>query len=544
MLKVYALLLSSLFYCNFSSATAVGNPNAPQTGNFKINISEAPTTLNPLSSTDYYASQVQGMVLESLLTRNIETREWEPALAKEWKIAKDGLSFEFTLRDGVKWQDGKPLTAEDVKFSFDALVDPTNKYKTATKKPYYENIKSVEILAPNKLKFTVGKLYFDNFSVAATMPVVPMHLYKDPSKEQEKVLNKTLIGTGPYILESFDRAKNIILKINPKWWGKADPTKKGIYNFETMTMRFVKENAVSIPMIEKGDLDFIDLGAEEYMQKTSGPRWGKEVFKVKTQNKKARGYAFIGFNLTSPLFSSVKTRTAMVHLFDRRTMIKKFLFDLSLPATGPIYQQSEYADPSVKPIEYDPKLALKLLREDGWKLAPGDTFLSKMVNGKKLSLSFTIIEPSAEFVKYLTIFKENAKQAGVDVNVKVVEWNAFIKLLDERKFEAVRLSWSGGDLEWDPKQIWHSDSIAGGGSNFISYKNPNVDKLIDEARVIMDEKIRIQKLRQVYKMIATDVPYIFLFNAKYFYYAHSKRMGKEKDAYKYDTGTDYWWMAK
>jgi peptide/nickel transport system substrate-binding protein/microcin C transport system substrate-binding protein len=544
MMKVYALLVSFLMCSAFAAPVLVGNPNAPQVGDFKINLGEAPTTLNPLTSTDAYASQVQSMILESLATRNIETREWEPALAKEWKISKDGMSFEFTLRDGVKWQDGKPLTVEDVKFSFDAIVDPTNKYKTAHLKSYYENIKSAEVIAPNKIKFTVGKLYFGNFTQVAGMSIIPMHLYKDPSKEQEKILNKTLIGTGPYILESFDRAKNIVLKINPAWWGKSEPSKKGIYNFQKMTLRFIKDYSVSIPTLEKGDIDYIDLGPEEFMKKTSGPKWGKEVLKIKTQNKGVRGYGFIGFNLTNPMFASVKTRTAMAHLFDRRTLIKKLLYDLSVPATGPLYQQSEYADPSVKPLEYDPKLALKLLKEDGWKQEPGEVLLSKMINGKKTNLSFTILEPSPEFIKYLTTFQENAKQAGVEVNIKGIEWNAFIKLLDERKFEAVRLAWGGGDLEWDPKQVWHSESIAGGGSNFVSYKNPKVDKLIDESRLTMNEKERVKKLRQVYKMIADDVPYIFLFNGKFSYYAHGAKIKKEKDTYTFGVGSDYWWMSK
>jgi ABC-type transport system substrate-binding protein len=244
------------------------------------------------------------------------------------------------------------------------------------------------------------------------------------------------------------------------------------------------------------------------------------------------------------MFASKKTREAMVHLFNRKEMIKKFLFDLSLPATGPLYQQSEYADPAAKSLDYDPKLALKLLKEDGWVLDKGDKFLSKTIGGKKTPLSFTILEPSPEFVKYLTIFKEDAKQAGVDVNVKNIEWNAFIKLLDERKFDAVRLSWDGGDISWDPKQIWHSDSIANQGSNFIGYKNPSVDKLIDEARVIMDKKERVKKLRQVYKMIADDVPYIFLFNGKFTFYAHTKRVQKPKETFQYQVGSNYWWLSK
>jgi peptide/nickel transport system substrate-binding protein/microcin C transport system substrate-binding protein len=543
---IIKVLLFAIFATNSMAALKpAGNANAVVGGDFKINLGEAPTTLNPLSSADAYASDVQAYIIESLLTRNPDTREWEPALAKEWTIAKDGMSFEFTLRDGVKWHDGKPLTVEDVKFSFDAIMEPTNKYHTADKKSYYENIKAVEILGPNKIKFIAGKPYFDNFSViAGGLGIVPMHLYKDPSKEQEKILNKTLIGTGPYQLDSFDRAKSIILKKNTAWWGAKLPEKKGVYNVNTITMRFIKENAVAIPTLEKGDIDYIGLGAEDYMKKTTGPKWGKEVIKIKTQNKQARGYAFVGFNLQNPMFASKKTREAMVHLFNRKEMIKKFLFDLSLPATGPQYQQSEYADTSVKAYDYDPKLALKLLKEDGWSLAKGDKVLSKMIGGNKVNLSFTILEPDPEFVKYLTIFKEDAKQAGVDANVKNIEWNAFIKLLDERKFEAVRLSWSGGDLDWDPKQIWHSDSIANQGSNFVGYKNPTVDKLIEEARVTMDKKERIKKLKVVYKTIAEDVPYIFLFNGKFMYYAHTKRVAKPKDTFTYEIGSNYWWLTK
>jgi len=198
----------------------------------------------------------------------------------------------------------------------------------------------------------------------------------------------------------------------------------------------------------------------------------------------------------------------------------------------------------VKPFEYDPKLALKLLKEDGWAQAAGENTLSKTVNGKKTPLSFTLINANKDFEKYLTIFKEDAKKAGVNIDIKYVEWNAFLKLIDERKFEAATLAWSGGDLDWDPKQIWHSSSIANGGSNFVSYKNPEVDKLIDESRVIMDKKERIKKLRQVYKMIADDVPYLFMFNGKYIFYAHGKNVGKEKDAYQYEVGTNFWWLQK
>jgi peptide/nickel transport system substrate-binding protein/microcin C transport system substrate-binding protein len=537
--------LAAILLATLSLTTlAVGNPAAVKGGTFKYNLGQGPTTLNPLSSTDAYASSVQSYIVEGLADRNADTYEWQPVLAESWEISKDGTTYTFTIREGVKWHDGKPLTVEDVKFSFDAIVHPENKYKTAHQKPYYENIKSAEIIGKNKIKFTAKKKYFKNFDVVAGLAVLPKHIYENPSKKQKKKLNKTLIGTGPYVLGKYKRGKNLTLKRNKDWWGAKDPKRAGENNFGKILMRFVKDGTVAIQRLQKGDLDFNSLSVEEYKKKTNGPKWGKSVFKVKTQNKAATGYGFIGWNLTNDLFKEKDVRVALYHLLDREKMIKKFRFGMSLPATGPIYRQSIYANSDVKPIMYNPKKALKLLRAQGWADTDKDGILDKTVNGKKMNMSFTILEPNKEFVKYLTIYKEDARKVGVDINIKFVEWNTFIKKLDERSFQAVRLAWSGGSIDWDPKQIWHSASAGAAGSNFISYKNPAVDKLIDEARVTLDQKKRIKILKKVYKMIADDVPYAFFFNEKYRFYGHTKRMSREKDTYKFQVGLNYWWIKK
>ena len=129
--------------------------------------------------------------------------------SKSWDEAKDGKSITFTLRDGIKWHDGKPFTAEDIKFTFDAIMDKDNTYKTARLKPYYENIGSVEILAPNKVKFNIKTVYFGNFSTAAGMSIVPKHIYSDTSKKNLKKLNKSIVGTGPYVLKKYKEEKRL-----------------------------------------------------------------------------------------------------------------------------------------------------------------------------------------------------------------------------------------------------------------------------------------------------------------------------------------------
>jgi ABC-type transport system substrate-binding protein len=536
------VLLMALFV--LQSTFAVGNPKAPKGGTFYYNLGSTPSTLNPLSSSDAYASNVQGYVLEGLLTRDVDTYDWKPALATAWKISDDGLKYDFTLRQGVVWHDGKPMTAEDVKFSYDAIMHPENKYNTAHQKPYYENIEKVEIVDAKTVRFYVKNKYFKNFDVAAGLTIIPKHIYENPSDKQKKKLNKTLVGTGPYKLAKFRRGKGITLEANKKWWGRSDKERAGENNFNKVFLRFIKESSVAIQRLEKGSLDFNGLSAEDYEKKTKSKSWGKKVFKVKTKNKAPKGYGFIGWNLNDPKFKSVKVRKALYHLVNRGEMIEKFRFGYSKPATGPLYIQSEYADKSVKPIMFDPKEALKLLREEGWADTDKDMILDKVIDGKKHKMSFTILEPSKEFVKYLTVFQQDAKKAGVEVKIKFIDWSAFIKALDERNFEAVRLGWSGGAVDWDPKQVWHSDSADNQGSNFVSYKNPVVDKLIDEARFTMDKNKRKVLLKKVFKEIAEDYPYVFLFNDDYTFYGHTKRMKREKDTYTYGVGLDYWWIQK
>ncbi|MDH3604968.1 MAG: ABC transporter substrate-binding protein, partial [Candidatus Tectomicrobia bacterium] len=222
----------------------------------------------------------------------------------------------------------------------------------------------------------------------------------------------------------------------------------------------------------------------------------------------------------------------------------KFRFGESLLASGPWYRQSEYADPDVKPIPYDPAKALELLRGEGWRDSDQDGILDKEMTGNKVNFEFTLLNPNKDFEKYLVLYQEDLDKAGIKMNLKLLEWNTFITKLDEAQFEAVVLAWGGGSVDLDPKQIWHSSSAVKGGSNFIGYKNPEVDRLIDEARTELDKQKRIPILRQAYRLIAADAPYAFLFVPRFTYYAHRARIRKVTETYGYYLGQSYWWIEK
>jgi peptide/nickel transport system substrate-binding protein/microcin C transport system substrate-binding protein len=350
------------------------------------------------------------------------------------------------------------------------------------------------------------------------------------------------MGAGPYIFEKYDKGQKIVLKKFDKWYGKDLELYKGVYNFDSIILKFIKEENIELEMIKKGDLDYLGLTAEAFVKKTEGAPWGTKVIKSKIENSSVKGYGFIGWNFKQNLFQDKNVRIALAHLMNREEMNKKFRYGMSNLATGPIYLQSEYNPPGLKAIPFNTKKAQDLLAKSGWSDSDKKGILSKTVDGKKVDFKFTMIYANKDSEKYWTMYKEDLKKAGIEMEIKYLEWNSFIKLIDEGKFDAAALGWGGGDIDWDPKQVWHSSSAVVGGSNFISYKNAEVDKLIDQARLESDKKKRVTILRQVATKIAEDAPYVFLFNDRFNFYAHQSRIGKPADTFKYEVGSDHWWI--
>ncbi len=518
----------------------LGNPAAPQGGTFYLNLSVEPKTLNPITSTDAYASRVHGYVMDSLMYRDEATYMWQPSLAEKVETSEDGRKFTFTIRKGATFHDGQQVTAEDVKFSFDVIFDDA--FQTFHIRPYYENIKRATIVDQQTVVFVTKNKYFGNFNVIAGLTILPKHVYEDVKKA--KKMNKKIIGSGPYFLDRYDKGRRIVLKRNTKWWGNDLKPFRGKYNFEKIVMKFAQDENVALTMLKKGELDFDGLTPEAYSKKTQGDAWGRKVLKVKAVTKSPKGYGFVGWNLRKMLFQSRNVRLALAHLMNRDLMNQKFRFGMSLLATGPWYRQSEYADPAVDPIPFAPDKALALLRHEGWRDADRNGILDRQIDGKKVDFRFTLLNANKDHEKYWVLYQGDLAKAGIRMDIKLVEWNTFITKLDESQFDAVALGWSGGSVDLDPKQVWHSASAVKGGSNFTGYKNAQVDRLIEQARAELDKQKRIPILRQVYRKIANDAPYAFLFNNKFTLYAHTKRVRKVKDAYDYGVGLDFWWLLR
>ena len=531
-MKITAALILALTSLHLTPAMADTDK-----GTFYRSFSTDPRALNPLVEEDAYAHLIHTYTLDSLLARDENTWKYIPALATSFEVSKDGTIFTFKLRQGVKWSDGQPFTAEDVKYSFDEYFQ--DRFPNPTMKDFLSGIKEVKILDPTTVQFTTKELYFKNFNVAAEMTIVPKHFYEAGDAKDPK-FNRELVGTGPYVLSEWAKGQKLVLKKNPTYWGKDLPYYKDRFHFQRILFRPIQEEAVELELIKKGDIDFLGLTPEQYLKKTEGPEWGTKLIKVKTTNSAPQNFTFgfIGWNETHPFFKDRDVRMALSQLVNRDFMIEKFLYGMHEKATGPFGNKSTASSPKVKAVEYNPKNALALLEKNGWKLGPNG--LAKTIDGKETPFEFTVLNPNQDSEKYLTVIKEDMKKVGITMNIKLVEWNSFTKLLDERKFDAMVLAWQVSDLEDDPKEIWHSASIPSPGKNFISYSNPEVDKLIDTLRKTMNEPKRREMLHKLHEIIAADQPYSFLFNRKFTMYAHTSRIKKAQDTLKYAVGINTW----
>jgi len=324
-------------------------------------------------------------------------------------------------------------------------------------------------------------------------------------------------------------------------YASTDCAYKVMYMFETITIRVFKEENVTLERAKKGELDYIDLRIEYFMKKTEGAPWGKTIIKHKVANDSPKSYGFIGWNLRKDLFQDKNVRIALAHLLNREEMNKKFRYGMSDLANGAVYIKSEY-NPGNKAFEFNPKKAQELLAKAGWTDLDKNGVLEKTINGKKTEFKFSLLYANKDVEKYWTMYREDLKKAGIDMELKYLEWNSFLKLVDDANFDAVTMAWGGGSVDPDPKQIWHSSGAVPGGSNFIGYKSPEVDKLIDEARIEPAKAKRVALLKKVYAKIAEDAPYAFLFNDKYEFYANSSRIGMPAETFKYEVGKDYWWV--
>jgi len=468
-----------------------------------------PSYLNPILASDGNSGDINDLVFNGLMKYD-KNLKLTGDLTERWTVSEDGLTVTFFLRKGVLWHDGKPFTARDVIFTYRCLVNP----EVLT--PFSSRFKRIEkIDAPDA--HTVVVKYRRPFSPALEswgMGIIPEHIFKEGDFNTHPA-NKKPVGTGPYKFVRWDAADKLVLEKNENYFEKMGNISRIIY-------RIIPDESVQFLELKRQMVDQMGLTPYQFKSQTGGEIFKKYYRKFRYP---AFMYTYLGFNLKNPLFREKEIRRAIAYAVDKKAIVKAVLLNYGTPVSVPYTPGSWAYNKNVKKIKYEPRKARKLLEKNGWVDTDGDGIREK--DGRKFSFTILTNQGNKMREECATIIQAQLKKAGIEVKIRILEWASFIhQYIDPRNFEAVLLAWS---LPRDPDQfsIWHSSEIRQGGYNFVSYRNGEVDELLEKGRTTFDAAERKKIYFRFQEILAEDVPYCFLYVPDALPVVHSRFEGIE-----------------
>lgn len=505
-----------------------------------------PIALNPVITSNLDDRPLVSLLYLTLMTRDPETYAQVPLLAEKVEASADRKEYTFTLRKDAKWTDGTPVTTDDIVFTFEKTMDP--KIDAAAQRSFLQGV-TIEKIDALKFKFKVEVPKFNSLDFLSSFQPIQKAQFEKEADFNKSRENLRPIGNTGYKFKSISRDQSVIFEYVPGWWGEKDPEFRATHNFQTIHYRILADDTLAYERALKGEVDALKLSADKYVTQARGvdkdrvgtkPNSGKVVWAEQFKSDGSLPWFGIALNYKNPMFSK-KTRQALAWLTDYETINQKAFFGLTEKCLTPFGTRGPNLDPKFKnpsnQYRFDPKKGMALLKEDGWADTDGDNLLDKVINGKKTTLRFEVkfSAQNGPANSTVQILKESFKKAGVELTLRPMEGAALYKDFEEKNFDACFMGWGGGSIFPDPRQIWHSSSSQGNGSNSVSYANPQVDQLIDRANLEFDSKKRAKLLQQIGSLLYEDVPYIFLIERRFVLQMVNSRIRSPKWMFKYST---------
>ncbi len=451
------------------------------------------SNLIPLLATDSSSHQIAGLVYNGLV-RYDKDLKLEGELARSWEVSPDGLTITFHLRHGVRWHDGKPFTAADVMFTYQLIIDPKTPTAYAGD---FQQVKEARVIDP----YTFQVTYRQPFAPALSswgLAILPRHLLTG-REITKSPLARHPVGTGPYKFSRWKTGEKIELVVNEDYF-------EGRPYIDRYRYRIIPDTATMFLELKAGNLDWMSLTPIQYDRQTSGKKFAGRFNKYRYLSF---SYTYLGYNLKDPLFQDRRVRQAFSYAINKEEIIAGVLLGHGRVATGPYKPDTWFYHQPDTRYPYDPEKARELLRQAGWRDRDGDGLLDK--DGKPFI--FTVMTNQGNTLRAQTaeIIQRRLREIGIQMKIRIVEWSAFInEFIDKKKFTAVILGWTTGQ-DPDVYDIWHSSKTGPKELNFISFANPEVDRLLEQGRHTFDRAKRREYYRRFQEILAEEQPYTFLY---------------------------------
>lgn len=524
----------------YDKADPVASPDAVPGGKVVEHLGPSPKSLNYYLDNNTMSARIFDSLYESLLGMDSETLEYDRAIASKWTISEDKLVFTFWIDPEARWSDGKPITAEDVVWTYNTIVDPKN--MTGPHKLSLERLFPPEIVDDGKaVKFKAREVHWENLGAAGGFSILPKHAFQD--QDFNKINFEFPVVSGPYRVKEFKEGVSLTLERRRDWWRNNWKSNEGANNFDTVVCRFYADRDNAFDAFLKGEIDIFPV--------YTASQWHKIEDKVKSvrnnwivkqavHNHSPIGFQGFAMNMRRAPFDDVRVRKAMAHLVDRRMMNKTLMYDqyfLHRSYWEDLYDKDHPCQNTL--VEFDKDAARKLLEEAGWKANPATGILEK----DDRQFSFTFLNRDGTSDKFLAIFAQALKDVGIKMSIQNKDWSAWAKDMDSFSFDMTWAAWGAG-LFKDPEGMWSSkEADRPGGSNITGFRNAEVDELIEKQKAIFDVQKRHEICRKIDKIIFEQHPYALLWNIDYTRLLYWNKFGTPPAVLgKYSReSTYYWW---
>lgn len=397
----------------------------------------------------------------------------------------------FLLHENIRWHDGAPFTAEDVAFTYRMIMDDAI---ASPRKADYSLVRSVEVLAADSLKVVYRRPYSPALQ-SWLIGILPRHILENrPLGWWSENFNRKPIGTGPFMFGDWRTNEFLRLVKNPGYF-------EGAPHLDAILFRTIPDPVAIRLAFETHQIDFWNVPPHAVAGAEENPHY--EIF-----SRPLAGFTFLGWNLKNPLFEDVKVREALAHAVNVEGLIDSLMYGRGQRSDGTFPPQLWFHSDAVQTYAFDPEKAGTLLKEARWK--PGkDGILEK--DGKRFAFDLITNQGNDIRKDIATLVQSDLRQVGIEVSVQVYESAVFFaKFVMPHEFDACVLGWDD-ILTYDLYQIWHSSQTEPGELNFVSYQNPDLDKILEQIRGEYDRETIRKLAAEIQRITYRDQPYLFLY---------------------------------
>lgn len=489
----------------------IGDPKAPQGGSLSQPLPDWPATLrmhgqNWNTSFNYFVADV---LYDTLLDYDPATLDLVPRLATHWQISEDKTTYRFRINPAAKWSDGKPVTAADVVATYKLYMDPTALMPSSLLT--WGKFEEPKAVSPYIVEVKTKEENWRNFMYfGAEFLVLPAHEIGGITGTEylDKYQFAYTAVSGPYEVrpEDIQSGQSITLTRRKDWWGESNPAWDGLYNFEELSFVVVQDEQLRFEKVKKGELDYFWVNKAQW--------WAEDVPKVeevkrgmlvprKFFTEAPIGTQGIAINTKLAPLDDLRVRKALQHLYDRDLMIEKLFYDEYEPLTS-YFQSPTYANPNNPPMGYDELTAVELLEQAGWTEKDGEGYRTK--DGRRLKFTLSYAQAGSE--RFLTLFQEACKKAGIQLELQLLTPATAWKNLQAKQYELHAQAW-GGLIFPNPETAWKgelADQVDN--NNVTSFKSARVDELLVAYDHEYDAKRRQEIIREIDGLIYEQVPYV------------------------------------